>query len=1248
MKSAIRFTALLIILLPACIQKKSLLRDSGSQLECTDTDTLTECGIEAYLVRGDFDAARKMLKMALERDRRDETAWFVLADMSDIQGHSTEAFDAYVKTLDIIRKDKAADAASAAAASAISDAAAGALGAFVEKEPRFRKAISRMAGRIMSDPGNLSANAVFIILQLAAIEKRKQGFFDEEKKLLAASGSILDWKFSGPFGSLPFLELDRAFEPQNPGPWRRYYDLGPGRGRVATMDVDRNGRRINIISRRFSSGSFYAASTIDIPGDVKAFIRLESTDPVILMIDDVEIYRRMTHEKYMPLVSRIPVFLPAGRHKVVLRIPCRYDSAWFALAVMDARGRAVAGKSTKGARSNYGYASASGVMEKDGKIPGDVFGLYTASLGALSDGDSFRARRMIDAILEQYGESGPVLLLDAETVKKDPSLPVEEKDLRMRSSYSGALDERDDLWMAGVELALMEETAGRADNALRMLRETSKLNPDEPLVWSRLVMTALDSGWIPEAMEASEFLLDLAPDSCLAYRTAWALASKLGIAREMDRIARRLDKCDVASMMVAKRYETAGRWDDAYDEYVKAAARIPAAGSMAGSVSRSALGAGRIGKALEVLEEAGDDAALKRDPGGIVDLKFSLRGTQSAAAFALDSIATGPGPDFHMRDMKNFLDGHAVMGSYGIDGERIMNEYRDSKPGYDSASVYVLDRAVYRIFEDGSRLIRIHQIVHLLSEEGVNRNGELFLPRGVRILTLRTIKPDGRIVEPQDIEGKDSISFPELAVGDFIESEYIHAFGPSPYYGGGFDTGRFYFQDFEHTFHRSEIYVIMPQDMEYELDPRGDIPPCDKKQMGTLKVVSWRVRGPGPATAEPMGPHKNEYLPSIRITAGVDWEKYALLLSDLMMDRHRVSPAVVEQARSIVRQATQDDVDTAGRLIYEWTVSNIEEENDLESAPSHMLSDKRGSRARLVYSLLRALGHDAGLVYINPFGTDETDTDVADSGRYRILAVLAGKTLVWCGSQDAPYGFLPPALRNRPAYVLGARPRRIMTGPGSVPVDDRSVSIEISISSGGDTEARIRETLTGMHAIQWREAFRGISRRDWNRRFEENYLGSILRGAKLKDLDVIGAGDAYAPLVISYEAHLPGFARSQGQSLYVPVLYAVPLTGVFARQRYRETDLMVPATVHRSVKIHMDVGDDFRAHALPGPVDIEGSFGSFRMEYSESDTGIKLKRSLEISGGRIKPDAYEEFVNFCMQVDNAAGREIKLVSTVSR
>src|SRR5262249_55420869 len=145
----------------------------------------------------------------------------------------------------------------------------------------------------------------------------------------------------------------------------------------------------------------------------------------------------------------------------------------------------------------------------------------------------------------------------------------------------------------------------------------------------------------------------------------------------------------------------------------------------------------------DALLAAGDLAAARRV------IKEAARALPEALELfrALETLGE-PGPFEGLRvDGRALIAAHAGAGA-GSGAER------------QAPAVLVLDRTVTRTFAGGARLTLTHNIVRVQSKAGVERWGEVRIPTGAEVLTLRTVKPDGSTREPEEISEKETVSAP--------------------------------------------------------------------------------------------------------------------------------------------------------------------------------------------------------------------------------------------------------------------------------------------------------------------------------------------------------------------------------------------------------------------------------------------------------------------------------------------------------
>ena len=169
---------------------------------------------------------------------------------------------------------------------------------------------------------------------------------------------------------------------------------------------------------------------------------------------------------------------------------------------------------------------------------------------------------------------------------------------------------------------------------------------------------------------------------------------------------------------------------------------------------------------------------------------------------------------------------------FRIDGRAAIRTFEAARGQYAAPAVMVLDRAVTRVFGSGATMSLTHEIVRVDSKDAIDRWGEIEVPAGAEILTLRTHKADGTTREPEEIAGKESVSAADLAIGDYVEWELLETRGPSEAFAPGFLAERFFFQSFDAPIARSELELVTPAGLPIAFDARAGAPKAEKRLGG--------------------------------------------------------------------------------------------------------------------------------------------------------------------------------------------------------------------------------------------------------------------------------------------------------------------------------------------------------------------------------------------------------------------------------
>lgn len=1202
----------------------------------------------AYLADGDADRAESILRAGIADAPGDAEARFLLADLLDALGRPEEALDQYLLVLGLARADgRYADVATAAAAAVV---------AMRERVASFGARFAAYADGALGRPGALPAEAVWELRNLRfAVALRGDGTPEERRALLDATGCLTRWDVIGPFGPRAHESLDRlpGIAPWFPsaGEWPAGAGLGPGRPAAPAWEE----RAERCLVRTFAPGARapgvgLARTVVGLERAGTILFRLETDASVRVYAGGVGIFSADRREGWLPRYAWFAAGLPEGNTGIAIAVAHPEAAPSFSLSAIRADdGAPVALHGPRVVPSSKGGKGGAlpWAVDLPGRGTGDPEpGSATAVLARLRAAiwrrDDPAARRELARLGERGGGGSPAAIAaGAQAALADPDQPLDVAFEAARALMARALEREPRLWEARLLLARAEAGDGRPEAAIALVREGRELCPREPALAERLVELYAEAGYAAEAEAAARGLSGALPGSCAAIERELAVgAGGLPPGARLD-LAGRLAACDRTSDALARALLEGQRYGEAVAEYARLAKRDPGDPALARGAARAAVAAGEEGDAVGTARVALSLAPGSEERGLALADALAAAGDRDGALAVLRDPAGGAaaGEGARRIDALSALEGRGPYESLRVDGLEAIAAYRASAPRYDTGSVWVLDRTVHVVDGDGSRTEITHTIAAILSAGAISERGEIEAPEGAVLLTARAVKPDGSVRSPERVEGKPGASLRDLAIGDFVEVEYALRSPPSPVFPGGFDTGRFFFRGFGAAFHRSEMVLVVPEGMPLGIDPRGGAPEPEEAVYAGLRVLTWRARGGLPLPEEPLEPDPAERLPSVRATSGATRQALCGHVRELLADADRPSPEIRALAQEILSGAGGGE---RGRLaaVYRWVTENVVEDGELGGPVSHVVARRAGSRARAFLALARAAGLEGRLAFVRPVGADDTPTEVADPAVTGRVAVLAGGDWVSFEADAAPWGYLPPELRRRPA-LLPDRCELSETTGGAVPRNERRASVTVRIGAGGEATAEVEETLTGADAIAWRAAMRGMTPAEREREFAESYVSPVAPGATVAGLVVAGLDDGEAPLSLSYALSLPGFARADGGALRGRLPFASALLRNVGGRSDRRTPIAL--AVHDREEISITVvppeGATISTRAADGIA--ESRWGRAERRTARRGGGLEVALSMEVDAGRIAPADYPAFAGFAAAADALFSVEVE-------
>jgi hypothetical protein len=546
-------------------------------------------------------------------------------------------------------------------------------------------------------------------------------------------------------------------------------------------------------------------------------------------------------------------------------------------------------------------------------------------------------------------------------------------------------------------------------------------------------------------------------------------------------------------------------------------------------------------------------------------------------------------------------------------------------------------------YSDGSFTERTHVLAKVVDQRGVALLSEVQLPEGAEILTLRTIKKDGRVLEPESIIGVDGVSLPGVEVGDFVEYEYLAATAARGAASPGFAAPKFYYRISDAQLFHSIYQARAPAGTGMEVDAHGMKAPRPQRKGEVEEVLIERERMP-PFVREPDGPAKEEVLPFVQVGAGSGAEEMLASIGDYLIDRAKPTAEIASFARSATRGLIGLE---AVHALYDKVMQEIKgSESTLSTAAAATLAQGRGSRLMLLKASLAAVDIPSRIVLVRPFNADPAPYRFPSNETYSYVALQVqpmggGSMLLTPGIRFAPFAKLAPLAEAQEAAVLpelGEKVRFFQT-PGDRGPDLKSVELKLALSSDGDLSGSGEEICRGLTAAAMKNALEQLDQ-EKIRQVIESAVARTFENAILEDLAIDDEDEPGAPVTVRYRFTARGYARPERNKLVVANgVFQANLGRRFLSLFERTTPLLIsnPEQMELVAEVALPPG-----MALAGPPQtdrIESPFGYWERTEQKLPGKTILRERLTLPLQRVLPEQYQGFGDFVAAVDKGQARE---------
>ncbi len=1169
---------------------------------------------EAGWPGGNLKRARQAVRTALRLRPDDPRLQWLAALLAHASGHHREAFDQALSALE--------GAARSPGDPEAADAALALLPMITTFETTtWRDALPRLRRLLTPTHRTALGDAYFALAQQVQRLALARGEPETATRAAEAIGCVTRWRVAGPFGHHSVLEFLSSFPPDaNPSrPLRERYRLSEDLGERATREVAAPDCSAELAGRWYRAGLWFAEGSIDVPKSGPVRLRVQAPAPFSVWVDGRRIARVEGWRHLPPDVSFFDLELPAGEHRVRIRLAPRTNQPSVHLSWRPGHGQ-------RAHRDDPFEAPTLGTALRLWRQGGHRGRLHAQ-----------RWRTRLN------GLSPLASWLEEMAWARDPLAGRREVSERRRELLQEAAVEDPELWPATNREAEFLASEGRLLRALQTLDAALLRHPGHPALRAQRIQLLKRREWLEEAAREAEALVRDHPESLTARMTHLDVARMRRRTEERIRAAKALVALDASRSDLFEALLEAQRFDAARAELERLE-----------RLDRGEHPTLFLERRLQLAQASGastDDIlellhALRPPPPPLLqhvleetDLRAARAGGVQLAVERLREAATHRAfdADGHHRLLERLrsLGADGDVDRYRFAADTVLQNYRERLSAgtlpdafREAPQVLVFDGSTERLYETGARLRIVHQIYLLQSQQAVDDFGELHVPSGATLLRATTWKPDGTSLEPDDIQGKSSLSFPRLTPGDAVEFEYVEFVQPSLLYPRGASGDNFFFSDRETPFFHSELRIVFPPSQRVLFEELHGAPRHTEEQTEDgLRMLRWVAREVPPAPREPMSPPPDRWLPLVRWAARpIPWPKVMEALYEHFVDkdvadaRHEALAARIAGTGSVERRALR---------LAAWVREHIEPTRDIFGLAAPMVADRRGHPARVLHYLARLAGLPARLVLASDVSRPPEEPPLPNSDQYQHLLVEFtigdGQSLFLQGpTRHTPLRALPPFLLGCAARHL-TPPYDLVRIPDRPPAEVSAVTTRATMQLSQDGAARIEGTMRfeGLHAAKMRQLFSQVSEEQAHEVISRYLPRLWYPGATLLDASWGPIDDPERPLTLHFEMVVESLGRHEGTRWFVPMPSISSDVTQWSALPTREIPLLIPDRRLRRLHLRVELPEGSVLRHAPKPLRLHHPFVGFEQtSRREAPHAFLLERTWTLRGGWLAPEDY--------------------------
>ena len=1067
---------------------------------------------------------------------------------------------------------------------------------------------------------------------------------DLYQRARSESRTINKWLFSNRVGQYPIPDF---YKPWTSLQWD-----------IANMVESQNGTLVPP-SPSQGPGVFFATSRVDNPENQQVQIRLFSYQNVDLFVDGERLLRQLKRENLGSAIQNATFFLKKGMHELVVKsTQTQQTDGQFQIQLAASLPLV------------FPEPAPPQLPLTDKKIKASPYysGLEKLVFESKDDGPHSSLVSFVSALVHLRSKNiEPAVTILESLIETCPKSQL----------IGGQLTK---VYLEGIPFMSQERQLGRAYNLLEKLSQNPEgMYPENQLLLASVLIKA---NKVKDALYLLQDLVQQNPGYCEALELLLSLAKKENLldvkadviqkiemlgtdhrwAQETLLTQARLDQNMDNEKMLLANLTSLFPWGKYESEYNKKNGDFQAAIESLKKHMKYFPGSAYYPFSIaELYNELGDTSSqyhwleetLAMDPTHkwalikIVNMDL-YNGKKEQAMKRMEEFLVLVPHDGTIRQMRSHLQGRTYFEPFRVNSSMIIQQAA-SKPKSEGAdSELLLDQLMVRLFPDGSQMRYTHLVTRVLTKKGVDMESEVQLPPNCEILEMRTIKPDGSVFFPEDIENKNTLSLSSVSVGDFIDQEHIEYIAPAYYDQDGLDGSMsFIFQGVDRIYHHSECVLIYPNDLQVEPEYFQKNFPGDPERTETdgLVYLRWLAENVPPLILEPAMPDPAQIMPKISFSYQTSWEEIRDFFMNAVLSNMRMSNELKQMAQTWEKEY-KDPLERA-KFMYRFVTSQIEPSREFYRDVNMTWQDKTGNATLLLAALFKEAGLTAHIVFTRSIAYEKVilDTPFPDLF-FRALIQLKlpegprggtrgeGQT-VWldANQKELAFGYISPDFFGAKAILLDPEQPAYIRVPSQNQVyEPVEASYRLVIQPEGDLKGWGEEKFYGMLAARLTPYYRELSETERLKNVEtgvnERFPKSVVSEVGINE--DLGPGQ----FALNYSFKAESWAKPGPDGIEVDYpLPQSPLRDHFANLASRNFPVEIDRPIHNIAKLSLMAPEGYYWSKPEFETLLQTPFGKYELKVdSVSDKEIELKRMYQLPVQEISPADYVEFQKFCQKI----------------